>query len=135
MSLVKPFLLGLSLALTTLPGNGLASTDEDKVAIRTELQIAMQRHVDRSLTKGVLLDLDIHDGEVKKYYPTAAHPLIMKGPDFFVLCADLADDDGNTFDVDYYLTPTERGYKVIRTEVDNRDVLKVLISSGLVKKY
>ncbi len=108
---------------------------EDKVSIRTELQVAMQRHVDRSLVGGILLHVDLECGDLKEYFPTAAHPMIMQGDGYFIVCADLIDAEGTQFDVDYYMAETERGYRVVRREIDNRSELKDLVSAGLVREY
>jgi len=124
-----------ALAAALIFSTPAAAVEEDRVSIRTELQVAMQRHVDRNLVAGAVLHIDLESGALKEYFPTAAHPMIMASEDYFVVCADLVDAEGNQFDVDYYLAKTERGYKVVRTEIDNRSELKDLVSAGLVEQY
>ena len=111
------------------------ASGEDRVSVRTELQVAMQRHVDRNLVEGAVLHIDLDSGDLMQFFPTAAHPMIMAGEDYFIVCADLVDAEGNQFDVDYYMAATARGYKVVRTEIDNRSELKGLVSAGLVTEY
>ena len=61
--------------------------------------------------------------------------MIMASDDYFIVCADLLDADGGQFAVDNYMAATDRGYKVIRTEIDNRSELKELVGAGLVAQY
>jgi len=125
----------LVIAVSLFVATPAAAVEEDRVSVRTELQVTMQRHVDRSLIDGAVLHIDLGTGELMEFFPTAAHPMIMASEDYFIVCADLVDAEGNQFDVDYYITETARGYKVVRTEIDNRTELKALVSAGLVAEY
>lgn len=127
---LRSLLMSGALALTIAHPNP-ASADED-ARISAELQVAMQRHIDRSLVNGAILDIDLETGQLLELYPTTAHPMIMVGDGYYVLCADLATADGAQYEVDYYLAETERGFRVFRTEVDNRSVLRGLMGSGQV---
>lgn len=126
---------GAALAAALTFSTPAMAVEEDRVSIRTELQVAMQRHVDRNLVEGAVLHIDLETGDLMEFFPTAAHPMIMAGENYYIVCADLVDAEGNQFDVDYYLTKTARGYKVVRTEIDNRSELKDLVSAGLVAQY
>lgn len=107
----------------------------DKTETSVALQAAMQRHIDRAVIDGALLDLDPATGEVRKLFPTKAHPMIVRAENFFVLCADLRDEAGQSFEVDYYLSPTPQGFRVFMTEIDNRQVLKDMMQAGLAEPY
>ncbi|MEM8777163.1 MAG: hypothetical protein AAGF53_19235 [Pseudomonadota bacterium] len=115
-------------------GMSASAAVADNAQISTDLQIVMQRHIERSMIDGAIIHIDDEAGEIFKLFPTKAHALIMKGADFFVLCADLKDEAGRSFEVDYYLVESPRGFKVVRTEVDNREVLKKMVRAGLVSK-
>ena len=126
-----PLVLSLGLAL---PLAGPVSAD-DKIATRTELQVVMQRHVDRGQIEGAILDVDFDTGALRELYLTDAHPMIMQGPGYYVLCADLATKEGELHEVDYYVAETDRGYRVFRTEIDNRAVLAALVETGEVTEF
>ncbi|SHG78548.1 hypothetical protein SAMN05444003_0912 [Cognatiyoonia sediminum] len=125
----------LSIATVLALSSPTSAADEDRVTVRTELQVAMQRHVDRNLIEGVVLHVDLESGDLMELYPTTAHPMIMASDEYFIVRADLVDAEGGQFDVDYYMAETDRGYKVIRTEIDNRSDLKELVGAGLVAQY
>ena len=112
-----------------------SSVAEDKMSIRTELQVAMQRFIDRSLIEGSIRGIDKVSGEVRQLYPVKAHPIIMKAEDYFVMCASLIDERGQHIEADYYITDSPRGFRVFQVEVDNREVLYNLISAGHVAEY
>jgi hypothetical protein len=107
----------------------------EKTETSIALQAAMQRHIDRSVIDGAILDLDPATGEIRKLFPTKAHPMIVRAENFFVLCADLRDEAGQRFEVDYYLAQTPRGFRVFMTEIDNRQVLKDMMKAGLAEPY
>lgn len=51
----------------------------------------MQQHIQRSLVKDAILQLDAETGEIRSLYPTKAHPTIIAMGDNFILCTDLLD--------------------------------------------
>ena len=134
-SQIQRVLGGAALAATLLVATPSFAAGEDRVAVRTELQIAMQRHVDRSLINGILHNVNLDTGELQQFYPTTVHPMIMEGDGYFVVCSDLVDGEGIEFDVDFYVVESTRGYKIVRTEIDNRSELKNLVESGQVAEY
>ena len=105
------------------------------MSVRTDLQVAMQRYIDRSLIQGSIVDIDVETGAVRHLFPVKAHPMVMKADDYFVLCAHLSNKQGEAFEVDYYLVETDLGFRVFRVEVDNRDVLHDLMAAGFVAEY
>ena len=132
---ISRILTRTTLVAAMLTATPTFATEVDRVSVRTELQVAMQRHVDRSLVNGILLHVNLDTGALQQYYPTNAHPMIMEGEGYFVVCADLVDGAGTEFDVDFYVVETARGYKVVRTEIDNRSELKTLVADGHVAEY
>ena len=105
------------------------------MSVRTDLQVAMQRYIDRSLIDGAIVDIDAESGAMRHLFPVKAHPMVMKADDYFVLCAHLSDPNGQEFEVDYYLIETDIGFRVFRVEVDNREVLHDLMAAGFVSEY
>ena len=129
---IKPVLAALVIAATPMAA---FAADEDRAAIRTELQVAMQRHIGRTVVDGQMTHIDLTTGALTQLYPTQAHPMVLAGDGFYVLCSDLASADGSTLDVDYYMVESARGYRVFRTEIDNRSVLHLLMEAGDVAEY
>ena len=111
-----------------------AAAAEDETAMAADLQIAMQRHIDRAVIDGALLHLDPATGTLTPFYPTKAHPVILAGEGYFVLCGELADAAGRVVEVDYYLAPAGGGFRVFRTEIDNRAPLRQMMAAGLVER-
>lgn len=125
-------ILSLTAAMLVLASGALhAETD---VATKTELQVAMQRHIDRSLIEGAVHYLDLKTGEQQSLFPVEAHPMILEGNGYYVLCSDLKSKTGEALPIDFYLTKTMRGYQVFRTEINNREPLKSLMKDGQIKK-
>ncbi len=118
------------LCFILLPLQSLAAGTSEKAV----LQAAMQQHLDRQLIDGAVLDLDLETGEIKRLFPTKAHPMILTMGENYVLCATLNDLDGNEYLADYYMAPNDGEFVVIRTEIDNRDMLKKLMQAGTVKR-
>ena len=94
------------------------------------LQAAMQRYIDRHLVRGAFLQLNMKTGSVRKLYPGAAHPMILKMDDYFVLCTDFIDTAGKRINIDFYLAPKAQSYSVFQTVVDNRTPLKGWVKAG-----
>ncbi len=113
------------------PGAALADKDAADLAA---LQVVMQRHIDSQLIDGALHHLDLETGQVVRYYPTEAHAMVMAIGDDYILCTDLASTDGASVPVDFYVTPTDDGYRVYQTEIDNREPLRALIGKNQVER-
>ena len=94
----------------------------------------MQQHIERQLVNETILHLDVESGEVKTFYPTQAHPMILQMGEHFVLCADLRDEAGKSTPLDLYMAPKGKRFVVYHTEIGNRKPLKRLMKKGLVKK-
>ncbi|MEM7670383.1 MAG: hypothetical protein AAF317_14795 [Pseudomonadota bacterium] len=129
---MRLLVLCLCSVLTLGPAPAIA---EDSSNLKIKLQASMQRHIDRNLVEGAMLMVDFTSGGLTKYYPTKAHPTVLAGDGYFVLCADVWSADGASVPVDYYLVETQRGFKVIRTEVSNRGPLMAMMKAGDVRRF
>lgn len=127
---MKLILTALLLCLSLAP----SAFARDTTVLKAELQVAMQRHLDRNTIDGALPFMNLETGEVEPLYPTESHPLILTMGDSFVLCADLRSADGAKRILDLYVTPTGRQYKIIRMEIDNRKPLRALMAAGIAKR-
>lgn len=107
---------------------------QDSVVTKAALQGTVQRHIDRNAIDGAFPFFNFATREVEDLFPTEAHPLILVVDGIFVLCADLRTINGERRIVDFYLVKTEKGYKVIRTEIENRKPLEKLIKAGVTKR-
>lgn len=109
---------------------------ETSLATKMQLQADMQRHIDSRSIDGVYPHIDLETGQLKAYYPASGHPMILSMTDqpMYVLCSELRDEAGQAHNVDFYLQQAGAGWKVIRTEINNRDPLKALMQKGLVAK-
>ncbi|WP_152544673.1 hypothetical protein [Actibacterium mucosum] len=105
----------------------------DTTELKTRLQSNLQRGLERRMVDGALLDINLVDGSVEKYFPIEAHAMIVQLGDTYVMCSDLRRPDGSESTVDYYLAPQGKRFVIMRTEIDNRDPLKKLIRSGAAK--
>lgn len=90
----------------------------------------MQRHIDTSLVNGRYLHVDSRSGTVRALRPMAAHPLIMRMGEYFVLCADLRADDGSEVNIDFFVARSDRSFVVFDAQVENRALVKRLMKSG-----
>ncbi|GKQ58795.1 hypothetical protein QMTAC487_26550 [Sphaerotilus sp. FB-3] len=102
--------------------------------MRVKLQSFLQTHVDRLLVDGAFLWLDLPTGEVRKLYPTTAHPMIMTFGSHYVLCSEFRDSAGKPIEMDFYTAARGNGHIVFRTEVANRAPLMALMDKGKVQR-
>ncbi|MDX1402238.1 MAG: hypothetical protein R3245_09975 [Kiloniellales bacterium] len=133
MNALRSFLGSLMLVacLATTISDGHAARVGEKAA----LQAAMQRHIDRNLVNGVFLYLDTTNGEVRDLYPSKAHSVILRMGDYFVLCSDFRDKDGKSVNVDFYLARDGDRYVVFHSAIDDRRILKGLLSEGKAERF
>lgn len=117
----------LFLSLALLSFNAHAGSTSKKAV----LQATMQRHLDEQLVDGAVIDIDLVTGGVRKLYPTKAHPMILMIGDYYILCSDLTDLEGNKSLVDYYIAREDEEFIVFRTEIDNRAPLRKLVKAGV----
>jgi hypothetical protein len=101
---------------------------------KAQLQAAMQRHIERSLIDGALLHINDDTGKVERLFPSATHPQVLAAPDYYVLCVDLSDGAGVTRPADFYIAPRGEGCVVVKTAIDDRALLKRLMSDGVLSR-
>jgi len=94
------------------------------------LQAAMQSHIDRSSILGRMPYVDEDKGRIEVLRLRAAHPLILRMGEFYILCADFEGAGGKDVNVDFYLARKDRGYVVFDQQVDNRGLVMRLMKSG-----
>ena len=102
-------------------------------AERAALQSAMVQHIDRQTIDGLYLKVDVAAGEIRKYAPAKAHPMILSMGQHYVLCTDFKDAQGNATNVDFYVARRGKGFAIFHTEIDNRAPLMKLIEGGKAK--
>lgn len=135
MDIERRTFLQITAAFVCFQSAGKANADTGASKIRTDLQVAMQRHLERSQVEGAIHFINREKAAVQRLYPVKAHPLILKGDGFFVLCAELRDESGKKYEVDFYMVEARRGYRVVMTEIENRDTLREMMRNGHVKKF
>ena len=111
-----------------------AQAADPNAATRVRLQGFLQSHIDRVLVDGAYLAVDLATGEVRKLYPTTAHPMIMTFGSHYVLCSEFRDSAGKPIEMDFYTAARGNGHIVFRTEVANRAPLMALMDKGKVQR-
>ena len=107
---------------------------DDRAQLRIELQASMQRFIDRNVIDNTFVAINLEDGVLEEFVPTKAHEWILQGDGFFVLCSDMRDRSGNSVTVDYFMTKVGRSYRVLRTEISNREPIRSLMRAGKLRK-
>lgn len=100
---------------------------------RARLQAAMQRHIEHQVVDGAILHFDTETGDVKPFYPTQAHPMVIAMGNHFVLCTDLRDKSGKTMPLDLYMARKGRSFVVFHSEINNRSPLQRLLEKGIAR--
>jgi hypothetical protein len=130
MTRLTPLLI-LALALWPLPHAAEAQTLSE---LRTQLQATLQRTLGRSMIDGALHHVDLETGDLRTYYPTENHEIILRMGDVYVMCATLVDAEGREVPVDYYLVESGGRFGVVRMEIDNRTPLQALMDVGRARR-
>ncbi|MEM7256215.1 MAG: hypothetical protein AAF404_02380 [Pseudomonadota bacterium] len=128
----KSLMLLVALFFIIAPGAGIASSMQET---KVQLQSDLQKHIYRSLVNGAYHTLDSTTGEVRALYPHVSHPMILKMGDYFVMCADFRDANGNDVDIDFYMIKQNKRFLVFRAEIDNHQLLDGFMKSGKAKIY
>ena len=102
---------------------------------KVRLQSDLQKHIYRSLVNGAFHTLDSKTGDVIALYPHVSHPMILQMGEYYVMCADFRDDDGNNVDIDFYMIKKPRGFQVFRAEVNNHQLLEGLMRDGKAELF
>ena len=111
-----------------------ASEGSISLAEKASLQAAMQRHIDSVLVTGRYLHMDEDSGEVRALRPLAAHPVILRMGEYYVMCADFRGENGAEVNVDYYLARKGSSFVVFDEQVENRALVHKLMKSGKITK-
>jgi hypothetical protein len=130
MTFTRKAVIGTILAL--LISSAAFADQVSTLSQKTALQAAMQKHTERSLVDGSYLRFDLASADVRQLAPVKAHPITLKMGEYFVLCSDFQDKNGEAVNIDYYLARRGRSYIVFHSEVDNQDQLMALIKEGKV---
>ncbi len=120
-------------ALAVSVGTSKAANETLDNQQRAALQANMQQHIDRNLVEGRFLYFAPGSAAVKSLHPVKAHPMIMRMGQYYVLCSDFRDDNGNPVSMDFYMARRGSGYVVFHTAVAQRDQLEQMMKDGKVK--
>ncbi|WP_157033961.1 hypothetical protein [Belnapia moabensis] len=110
-----------------------ASAERVTPTDRAGLQAAMAQHIDRQLVDGAYLQLKVIEGAVNPLVPAKTHSRIVQMGQFFVLCTDFRDQQGNPVNVDFYMAREGQNFLVFHTEIANRGPLQGLMRAGQAK--
>lgn len=117
----------LALVLACLPARAEMNVSEGEFA---SLQAVMQSHIDQNLVDGALLHLDEKTGKVRPLYPAKAHPMIMAVGDYYYLCADFRDENGEKAMVNFYAAKDRDRYVIFYTDFNENEALEHLIEKN-----
>jgi hypothetical protein len=84
---------------------------------RTESQTAMTSHITSNTYDGKYVIYDAVDGKLLKLDFKSLHKGIVKKGDFYVSCADFADNTGNLYDLDFLVGEKDGQFSVIQALV------------------
>ncbi len=118
--------LALIALLGTLPSAAWGLSLTEKVT----LQSTMQRYIDQQMVDGIFLYLEARSGEVRALHPVSAHTKILSVGQYFVLCFDFRDDQGQDVNIDFYLARKDTSYVVFHTAIDDRKLLRRMMRAS-----
>ena len=84
---------------------------------RVESQKAMTSHIMGNTYDGKYVIYDAVDGKLLKLDFKSLHTGIVKKGDFYVSCADFADNKGNLYDIDFLVGEKDEQFSVIQALV------------------
>ena len=128
---MKRFLIAASSALLLASTPLTADTTTDDMI---QMQFSMQQFIEERSVEGAIVNLDLSSGLSEKLYAIESHPMVIELQDSYVLCSDLAKEDGSTVPIDVYIYRNGDAFEVIRFEVNNREPLERLMSLGFAKR-
>jgi hypothetical protein len=132
MPTIRKILTGV--LLTLFFGSVAAAGQSTDISEKASLQAAMQQYINRNLVDDAYLHLDLATGEVQRLRPVTAHPIILRMGEYFVLCGDFRDAEGNDVNVDFFLARQGNSYVVFHSLVGDREKLQALIKMGKVTR-
>lgn len=117
-SLLGSSVLAGVLAGLVFGGPALAADDPSiKGDLRTNIKAAMMEHVQQTRIKGDYVIYDAVAGDLKRLALKELHEGIVKKGDFYVSCADFEDADGNLYDIDFLVAPSDNELRVMQALV------------------
>jgi len=84
---------------------------------RVESQKAMTSYITGNTYDGNYVIYDAVDGKLLKLDFKSLHTGIVKKGDFYVSCADFADNKGNLYDIDFLVGEKDKQFSVIQALV------------------
>ncbi len=118
----KTRLLAAMFLVAVMAAAGLAGDDPSiKGKTRTNLQKAMNQHIEHNTVKDKYVIYDAVAGELKKLDFAALHKGIVKKGDFYVSCADFVDAGGKKYDIDFLVVQKEDSFHVLQALVHSID--------------
>lgn len=124
-----------AILLASLVVQAAQASDPANAALKVRLQAAMQSHIERSTIEGAYTFFSLDQGKISRFYPSKAHVMTLKSNGYYVLCSEFRNDKGENTPVDFYLVPKDKGFQVIRTEINNRSPLEKLMKAGSVSEF
>lgn len=116
-------------------GIGLPAAAQTSADVRTQLQAAMQQHIERTLIDGAYPKIDLATGQTNMLYPAIAHTMVLRLGAYYVLCVDFRDTSGKPVMADFYLAPGQKGFQVFQVEFGNRSGLEALVKAGTARVW
>ena len=129
--LISGWIIALALCVSA-PQSGFAE-QAISTGKKAALQAVMQQHIDTQLVGGVYPQIILETGKIRRLHPVAAHPMILRLENKYVLCTDFRDDQGRDVNIDFYLERKGDTYSVVRTVIDDRTPLDGLVKNGSAK--
>ena len=101
---------------------------------KAALQAAMQLHIERRSVDGRFPLLDAAAGEVQLLRQRAAHPVILRMGEYFILCSDFEAPGGAGVNVDFFLARRDGGYVVFAQQAENHGLVQRLVKAGKAER-
>lgn len=105
-----------------------------KIAEKAAMQAAMQQYIDGRLIEGAYLHMNMETGDVRRFYPSRAHPMILSMGKYFVLCTDFRDAGDDAVNADFYLARENGRFVVFNVAINDRAMLSRQIDEGKAKR-
>ncbi len=89
-------------------------------SVKDQVQSQMKTYVNNIIKKNGFLPI-LHKGHILKLslkssnkYPDGFHAGVKESGNLFTSCADFKDAKGNSYDVDFLVSATDKGYRVVQ---------------------
>ncbi len=110
--------LTLSTFLLLISISSMAANDANiKGNLRSNIQEAMEHHIQKNQISGKYALYDSIKGKVLKLDLTELHSGIVSKGDYYVSCADFVDKQGNKYDVDFMVATADKKLTVFQALV------------------